>query len=291
MATLEKQRLDVALLTLGLVPTRAQATSLVMMGRVWLNGKRHTKAGTTVKLGQDDVFVGERFVPCEERSLEREEGEGLRYVSRGGLKLEKALELFNLNPTGLHCIDAGASTGGFTDCLLQHGASHVYAIDVGYGQLAWRLRQHPQVTVMERTNARTLTPQQCATPIQACVTDVSFISLKKVLPALMGCIAPETESPWVVALIKPQFECLDYFNPSQAKAFDGVIRDEAERQHVVDCLLSDLHQLLPHWQATAIAPSPIQGPAGNVEFISLWQPKPLQTKVTASGNHLEDGLK
>lgn len=278
----EKRRLDVALLELGLVPTRSQATSLVMMGQVWLNGQRHTKAGTSVVMGKDDIFIGKTFIPPEARS-ESASAVGLRYVSRGGFKLEQALQAFNLDVTGLQCVDAGASTGGFTDCLLQHGAGHVYAVDVGYGQLAWSLRTHAHVTVMERTNARTLEASQFATPIHACVTDVSFISLKKILPALVGCLAPTVATPdtltpkaftpWVMALIKPQFECLDYLTPAEASAFDGVVRDAQQRQRVLEGVLRDLHTLLPTWHCPQVVESSVQGPAGNIEYLSLWMPR------------------
>ncbi|MFM7390752.1 MAG: TlyA family RNA methyltransferase [Vampirovibrionales bacterium] len=283
----EKRRLDVALLELGLAPTRSQATSLVMMGQVWINGQRHTKAGTSVTIGRDDIFIGKTFIPPEARS-ESASTVGLRYVSRGGFKLEQALQAFNLDVTDLHCVDAGASTGGFTDCLLQHGAGHVYAVDVGYGQLAWPLRNHVHVTVMERTNARTLEASQFATPIHACVTDVSFISLKKILPALVGCLAPTiappetmpastvmpaTVIPWVMALIKPQFECLDYLTPAEASAFDGVVRDAQQRQRVLEGVLRDLHTLLPTWHCPKVVESGVQGPAGNIEYLSLWMPR------------------
>ena len=255
-----KQRLDQCLLELGLAPSKNQAQSLIMTGQVKVNDQRITKAGTGVDVTKDHIDVQAKACP---------------YVSRGGLKLAHALEYFDLDCQGVIALDVGASTGGFTDCLLQAGAAHVYAVDVGYGQLDGKLRAHPNVTNWERTNGRQLSPNdfpEDARP-NIGVTDVSFISLKKILPALTACLDPCAENSWVLALLKPQFECLDYFSPKEARRFDGVVRDDEQRDRVKAGVLEDLQALLPHWQLVDTCTSPIQGPKGNVEFLTLWCPK------------------
>src|SRR5947207_2778279 len=216
-----KERLDVALVRLGIAPSRERAQALIMAGQVYVGNRKMDKPGTLVPLDAD----------CHVAEASPE----LKYVSRGGLKLEKALDSFQLTPAGKVAIDVGASTGGFTECLLQRGARRVYAVDVGHGQLAWTLRQDPRVVVMERTNIRHLT--SLPEPIQCIVIDVSFISLRLVLPAIVPLLADPRQSetppvvgtrfiashgpvggapatnettqspiPWIIALVKPQFE-------------------------------------------------------------------------------------
>src|SRR5436309_1133719 len=182
-----KERLDVGLVRRGLAPTRERARALIMAGQVYIGDRMVDKPGTLVPLDADCHLA--------------ETPEELKYVSRGGLKLEKALDTFHLDPKGLVALDVGASTGGFTHCLLEHGAQRVYAVDVGRGQLAWTLRNDPRVVVMEHTNIRHLT--SLPEPIQCLVIDVSFISLRLVLPAIIPLLTP---TAWIVALVKPQFE-------------------------------------------------------------------------------------
>jgi len=221
----------------GLVESQERAQSLILAGKVKVDGQVAHKAG--------------KRVPAEvEITLE----EAPPYVSRGGLKLEEALGRFQLDLSGLICTDVGASTGGFTDCLLQHGAAKVYAIDVGYGQLAWELRQDPRVVVLERTNIRYLA--SLPEPIDLATIDVSFISLELVLPPVISLLKPEGQ---IIALVKPQFEA----GREQVKR-GGVVKDpEVHRQvlHKVATMAQDLGL-----QVLGLIPSPLKGPAGNVEF-------------------------
>lgn len=180
------------------------------------------------------------------------------WVSRGGIKLAHALDIFGLSPAGLVCLDIGASSGGFTDVLLARGAARVHAVDVGHGQLAWRLRQNPRVVVHERTNARYLSRAQIAEPVQALVCDASFISLATLLPAPLALCAP---SGWAVALIKPQFEA-----GRQAVGRKGVVRDPAVHAAVCETVRS-WWAGLPGWHVRGIEASPILGPEGNREFL------------------------
>ena len=182
-----KERLDVLLVARGLAESRSRAQAVIMAGEVYVNGQKADKAGMDVPL-EAEVEVRGNVCP---------------YVSRGGLKLEKALRDFGVDPTGYVCSDSGASTGGFTDCLLQQGASKVFAIDVGYGQLAWKIRSDPRVVVMERTNIRYVTPEDLGEALDLSVVDVSFISLRIVLPAIQKLLKPTGQ---VLCLIKPQFE-------------------------------------------------------------------------------------
>lgn len=255
-----KMRLDQALIALELAGSRGEAQALIMTAQVRVNERVADKAGLSVQPGVDRIEVVDSG-RCP-------------YVSRGGLKLARAIEAFGLPVSGRVGLDVGASTGGFTDCLLQHGASEVLAVDVGYGQLDWRLRQDPRVAVMERTNARHLTPEQLPQRPDVLVCDVSFISLKKVLPAGAALLGPDTagEPPWMMALLKPQFECLDYFDGGQAKRFDGVIKDVDQRITVAEGVLRDLSALLPGWGLAGLARSPITGAKGNVELLTYWKP-------------------
>lgn len=240
-------RLDQALVERGLCESREKAKRAIMAGQVRLNGQLAHKASEQVGSG-DEVL------------LKQQE----KFVSRGGLKLEHALEQFHLDVHGQTAIDLGASTGGFTDCLLQRGAARVFAVDVGHGQLAWKLRQDPRVVVMEKLNARELTPlsfPQPFTPVNLVVIDCSFISLTKILPAAIALLAA---SGTIVALVKPQFEA----GKAEADKGAGVIRDPAIHQRILDQLQSFVDaQPGMHWRG--ITQSPVLGPAGNKEFLAL----------------------
>ncbi len=187
-------------------------------------------------------------------------GEDIPYVSRGGLKLEGALKSFEINPSGFICLDIGASTGGFTDCLLQHGAKYVYAVDVGYGQLAWKLRQDPRVKPVERTNIRYISADMIQQPVDLITIDVSFISLKIVVPAILKFMK---ENTFILALIKPQFEV-----GKGRVGKGGVVRDTALHDEVVHSLW-DFFNEINGLSCKAVIPSPILGPKGNKEFIIL----------------------
>lgn len=237
-----KRRLDVAVTELGLAESRQKAQALIMAGEVYINGQRQLKAGTPV---MEDDFIEVR----EKRPL--------RYVSRGGLKLEKAMELWPISIQGKICADIGASTGGFTDCMLQNGAKLVYAVDVGYNQLDWKLRNHPQVVCMERTNARYLTTAQIPDPLDFFSVDVSFISLNLILPALRPLLA---EGGQGVCLIKPQFEA-----GKEKVGKKGVVRDPAVHREVLEHFLD--HAASAGFSVKDITFSPIKGPEGNIEYL------------------------
>jgi 23S rRNA (cytidine1920-2'-O)/16S rRNA (cytidine1409-2'-O)-methyltransferase len=238
-ARVSKQRLDLLLVQRGLAESRARAQRLIMANEVSVDGHKVDKPGIRVRVDADIVVE-----------------QGLPYVSRGGLKLEAALEAFALAVDGLVAADVGASTGGFTDCLLQRGARRVYAVDVGYGQLAWKLRQDPRVVVMERTNARYLA--RLPEPIDFSSIDVSFISLKLILPRVRDWLQPDGS---IVPLVKPQFEA----GRSQVGR-GGVVRDPAVHRQVLEELLGwvQAHGLF----AWGLIRSPLQGPAGNAEFLA-----------------------
>ncbi|MFO1067039.1 MAG: TlyA family RNA methyltransferase [Geminicoccaceae bacterium] len=237
-----KQRIDQLLVARGLAESRARAQALVMAGAVFAGERRIDKPGDMVP---DDLAVEVR-------------GKAIPWVSRGGLKLVAGLDAFAIDPAGMVAIDVGASTGGFTDVLLSRGARRVYAVDVGYGQLAESLRHDPRVMVLERTNARSLTAAQVPEPVDLVVCDASFISLRLVLPAALALTAPEAA---LVALIKPQFEA-----GREAVGKGGVVRDPAVRSQVCDGI-RDWIAGLPGWTVTGIVESPITGPAGNHEFL------------------------
>jgi 23S rRNA (cytidine1920-2'-O)/16S rRNA (cytidine1409-2'-O)-methyltransferase len=238
-----KERLDIALVRRGLAPSRERAQALIMAGQVYLGDRVVDKPGMQISLDAD-IRLAE--TPNE-----------LKYVSRGGLKLEKALETFHLDPSGLVALDVGASTGGFTDCLLQHGARRVYAVDVGRAQLAWTLRNDPRVVVMEHTNIRNLT--SLPEPIQCVAIDVSFISLRLVLPAIVPLLAPHA---WVVALVKPQFEA----GKAEADRGAGVITDPAVHERVLHELQAWILEYTP-FRIEGLTDSPIHGREGNREFL------------------------
>lgn len=236
-----KERLDVLLVEKGLAESRSRAQATIMSGIVYVAGQRADKPGMSV----------DRNAAVEVR------GSTCPYVSRGGLKLEKALRTFNVDPAGYICSDSGASTGGFTDCLLQMGAAHVYAIDVGYGQLAWSIRNDPRVTVMERTNIRYVTPADIGQPLDLSVVDVSFISLRLVLPAIRALLKPEGQ---VICLIKPQFEA-----GRELVGKKGVVRDPAVHCQVLEQAVQIFHAL--EFRVLNLTFSPVKGPEGNIEFL------------------------
>jgi 23S rRNA (cytidine1920-2'-O)/16S rRNA (cytidine1409-2'-O)-methyltransferase len=237
-----RQRADLLLVERGLVESRARAQALIMAGLVFVETRRIDKAGEL--LAEDAALVLK--------------GQDHPWVSRGGLKLAHALAEFGFSPEGRTCLDIGASTGGFTDVLLSAGAPRVYAVDVGHGQLAWKLRSDPRVIVLERTNARHLTAEQVPEPVQVLVCDASFIGLQVLLPAPLGLCAP---GAWAVALIKPQFEA----GPGGVGA-KGVVRDPAVRREACDRIQS-WWAGLPGWRVLGLTESPITGPEGNHEYL------------------------
>jgi 23S rRNA (cytidine1920-2'-O)/16S rRNA (cytidine1409-2'-O)-methyltransferase len=238
-----RERLDKVLVDRGLAPSRDRAQALIMANAVLVDGKPVTKPGTQVHASAEITLRGADHP----------------YVSRGALKLVQGLDAFAIDPTGLTCLDIGASTGGFTDVLLRRGAARVYAIDVGYGQLAWSIRQDPRVVTIERTNVRAMDLALVPEPTDLAVVDVSFISLTQVLPRIIELLRPPPNKP-IVALVKPQFEV-----GREAVGGGGVVRDEAARLGAVDKVKT--------WAAANnLDPgdhveSPITGPAGNVEYL------------------------
>jgi len=237
-----KRRADVLLVDRGLVDSRTRAQALILAGKVFSGERRVAKAGDLLA---DDA-------PLEVR------GQDHPWVSRGGLKLDHALRHFGLSPAGLVCLDVGASTGGFTDVLLAHGAARVHAVDVGHGQLAWRLRTDSRVVVHEKTNARYLDATVVPEPIAALVCDASFIGLATLLPAPLALCVP---GAWAVALIKPQFEA----GPALV-GHRGVVRDSAVHDSVC-ARVGAWWAGLPGWRVLGITESPITGPEGNKEFL------------------------
>lgn len=236
----EKTRLDVLLVERGLQESRQKAQATIMSGLVFVNQQRVDKPGTAVA----------RDASIEVRG-------GLKYVSRGGLKLEKAMETFPIHLQGTICGDIGASTGGFTDCMLQNGAEKVYAVDVGYGQLAWSLRSDPRVVCLERTNARYLTREQIPDALDFASVDVSFISLKLILPALCGLLK---EDGHAVCLVKPQFEA-----GKEKVGKKGVVRDPDVHLEVIEHFLE--HAKESNFTVLGLTYSPIRGPEGNIEYL------------------------
>lgn len=236
-----KQRLDMALVERGLVESRAKAQALILAGLVFSGERRLDKAGSSVAADQ----------PLEVRGAEHP------WVSRGGIKLAHGLDAFGIDPSGLVVLDIGASTGGFTDVALTRGAARVYAVDVGHGQLAWKLRNDPRVVVLEKTNARHLTRVQVPEPIDLVVCDASFIGLETVLPA---ALALARDGARLVALIKPQFEV----GPGRVGK-GGVVRDPALHREVCERVAAWL--TTQRWRVLGLTESPIRGPEGNVEFL------------------------
>ena len=238
-----KKRLDVLLTEQGYADTRSKAQAIIMAGLVYVDGQKADKPGISY----------EETVTLEVR------GETCPYVSRGGLKLEKALRDFGVKPVGYVCSDSGASTGGFTDCLLQQGAKKVFAIDVGYGQLDWKIRSDARVVVMERTNIRYVTPEQLGEPLDLSVIDVSFIGLEIVLPAIKELLKPGQGQ--VLCLIKPQFEA-----GKENVGKKGVVRDPKIHQMGLDNFVALVGRL--GFTILGLTFSPVKGPEGNIEFLA-----------------------
>ena len=239
---MQKIRLDQRVFDLGLAQSREKAKALIMAGSVYVDGQKQTKPGISVS---------------EEAAVEVR-GEKIPFVSRGGLKLQKALDVFSIDPADCVCVDCGASTGGFTDCLLQRGARHVYAVDVGYGQLAWSLRCDERVTVMERTNARNLTPDMFPGPMDLAVMDMSFISLHLVLPAVRSLLGAGGQA---VCLVKPQFEA-----GREKVGKKGVVRDPAVHLEVLEAFKKNAASL--GFVLAGLDYSPVRGPEGNIEYLA-----------------------
>jgi len=236
-----KKRLDVLLVERLYADSRTKAQAIIMSGNVYVNGQKADKPGTSF---EETVDIEVRGAVCP-------------YVSRGGLKLEKALRDFGVKPEGYVCSDSGASTGGFTDCLLQQGAKKVFAIDVGYGQLDWKIRSDERVVVMERTNIRYVTPDDLGEPLDLSVIDVSFISLKIVLPTIKTLLKPTGQ---VLCLIKPQFEA-----GKENVGKKGVVRDPKIHKMVLDNFVSLVNSL--GFRILGLTFSPVKGPEGNIEFL------------------------
>ena len=247
-----KQRLDVILVNKGYAQSREKAKAIIMSGKVFVKGQREDKAGTTFEEEGIDLLVKEN---------------PLKYVSRGGLKLEKAMKEFPIDLKGTVCMDIGASTGGFTDCMLQNGAVKVYSIDVGHGQLAWKLRNDERVVCMEKTNFRYVTDEQIPEKIDFASADVSFISLDKILPAAYPLMK---EGGQMVCLIKPQFEA-----GREKVGKKGVVRDKKVHEEVIEKIinLADTTGFAP----TGLTYSPIKGPEGNIEYL-IWIKKGAKSK-------------
>ena len=238
---MKKERLDVLMVRRNLAESREKAKALIMSGIVYVNGQKEDKAGTSF----------EETVQIEVR------GSTLKYVSRGGLKLEKAMNRFGVELAGKVCMDVGASTGGFTDCMLQNGAVKVYSVDVGHGQLAWKLRNDERVVCMEKTNIRYVTPEEIPDRIQFVSIDVSFISLTKVLGPVKALMEPEGE---VVCLIKPQFEA-----GREKVGKKGVVREKSVHLEVIEMVASFAGSI--GFEALHLEFSPIKGPEGNIEYL------------------------
>ena len=238
-----KKRLDVLLVERGYAETRTKAQAIIMSGLVYVTGQKADKPGISY---EETVEIEVRSGACP-------------YVSRGGLKLEKALRDFGVDPTGYVCSDSGASTGGFTDCLLQQGAKKVFAIDVGYGQLDWKIRSDPRVVVMERTNVRYVTPEQLGEPLDLSVVDVSFISLRIVLPVIKTFL--KENAGQVLCLIKPQFEA-----GKDKVGKKGVVRDPAVHKEVLDDFVALTKEI--DFKILGLTFSPVKGPEGNIEFLA-----------------------
>ena len=258
-----KRRLDLLLTERGLVPSRERAKSLIMAGVVYVNGQKEDKAGTG-------------FDPDPDKTRIEVRGQVLPYVSRGGLKLEKALRVFPIRLAGKTCMDIGASTGGFTDCMLQNGAVKVFAIDVGYGQLDWSLRTDERVINMERTNVRNVTPEDIGELIDLASIDVAFISLEKVLPAVKAMLKPAGE---IVALIKPQFEA-----GREKVGKKGVVRDPKVHLEVIHNVVDMAREM--NFVTRELTFSPVKGPEGNIEYL-IWLSKDVSAEDNVTDEVIE----
>ncbi|AQS10512.1 16S/23S rRNA (cytidine-2'-O)-methyltransferase TlyA [Clostridium saccharobutylicum] len=237
----KKERLDLILVEKGIITSRERAKACIMEGKVYVNGQKVDKAGEKVSYDADIEYRGAT----------------LKYVSRGGLKLEKAMNSYYISLEGKVCMDIGASTGGFTDCMLQNGASKVFSVDVGYGQFAWKLRTDERVVCMERTNIRYVTPEDIGELLDFASIDVSFISLKKIMPATLNLLKDDGE---VVALIKPQFEA-----GREKVGKKGVVREKETHKEVVHDIVNFL--LEQDLNVLGVGYSPIKGPEGNREYL------------------------
>ena len=236
-----KERLDVLLVQRGMAASREKAKAMIMAGEILVDGEREDKAGS---MFPDTVTITQK-------------GRPLPYVSRGGLKLEKAMTHFGLDLNGKICMDVGASTGGFTDCMLQNGAAKVYAVDVGHGQLDWKLRNDERVVCMERTNIRYVTPEDIGEPVDFSSIDVSFISLTKVLVPIRNYLKDDGE---IVALIKPQFEA-----GREKVGKKGVVREQSTHREVIEKVIAYARGL--GFRVLHLDYSPVKGPEGNIEYL------------------------
>lgn len=266
----EKQRLDAELVSRGIILSREQAKAAIMAGQVYVNNQKADKAGESVSPEDKIEF----------------RGESLKYVSRGGLKLEKAMELYGFRLEDKICMDVGASTGGFTDCMLQNGATKVYSIDVGYGQLAWKLRQDERVVNLERTNIRYITSEQVPDTVDFVSIDVSFISLGLVIPVLVPFLA---EDSMMVCLVKPQFEA-----GKDKVGKHGVVRDPATHMEVLERAVGFAKNA--GFGIVGLEFSPIKGPQGNIEYLMVLtrkepelsvSPEEIKALVESSHNELD----
>lgn len=255
-----KERLDVLLTQKGFFKSRENARARILAGEIFVDGIRVDKCGEKVKIGSNIEF----------------KGDAMPFVSRGGYKLDKALKTFGITLCDKVCIDIGASTGGFTDCMLQNGAEKVYAIDVGYGQFAWKLRIDPHVVCMERTNIRYVTREMIDEPADFCSIDVSFISLEKVIPAALNLL---TESGEIAALIKPQFEA-----GREKVGKNGVVREKSTHIEVINKIVQFAQNL--NLNILNIDFSPIKGPKGNIEYL-LYLSKNKEIKSEFSINLID----
>ncbi len=254
-----KERLDMILVQEGYAPSREKAKAIIMSGVVYVNGQKEDKAGSFFDTTKSKIEV---------------RGETPKYVSRGGLKLEKAMEIWGFKLDGKICMDIGASTGGFTDCMLQNGAAKVYSVDVGHGQLAWKLRNDERVVVMEQTNFRFMKPEDIDEKLDFASVDVSFISLDKILPPAYDLLTDEGE---MVCLIKPQFEA-----GKEKVGKNGVVRDPAVHEEVVLRIAGFASGA--GFQVEAVDFSPIKGPEGNIEYLmyikKMNEPQVLSEEMT-----------
>ena len=237
-----KKRLDILMVERRLADSREKAKAIIMAGQVFVNGQREDKAGTTFDETKAHIEI---------------KGKTLKYVSRGGLKLEKAMTVFDVDVRDKVCMDIGSSTGGFTDCMLQNGARKVFAVDVGHGQLDWKLRNDPRVVCMERTNIRYVRPEDVGEPIAFASVDVSFISLTKVLPAARVLLSGNGQ---MVCLIKPQFEA-----GREKVGKKGVVRDKNVHVEVIRMIMEHVKE--QHFAVLGLDYSPIKGPEGNIEYL------------------------
>mgnify|MGYP000664195678 FL=1 len=249
-----KERLDILLVNKGLAPSREKAKAMIMEGNVFVDNNREDKAGSTFDVNANIEVKGNT----------------LKYVSRGGLKLEKAMKNFGVELEGKVCMDVGASTGGFTDCMLQNGAVKVYSVDVGHGQLDWKLRNDERVVCMEKTNIRYVTPEDIEEPVDFSSIDVSFISLTKVLLPVRNLLSQDGQ---IVCLIKPQFEA-----GREKVGKKGVVRDPAVHKEVIEKVIAFAKE--QYLQPLALDFSPIKGPEGNIEYLLYLQKKPEGSEMT-----------